>query len=69
MPLQDLILILLGKELDKRPCFCHKAHHIKSHAFFRGVNCDSIHNVSKPPFILHLLQVYDMKEIKGVEIE
>lgn len=69
MPLRDLILRLLEKEPEKRVGFSHGAHHIKSHAFFRGVNWDSIHKVSRPPFIPCLLPIDDMKEIEGVDIE
>lgn len=69
MPLRDLILRLLEKEPEKRLGFFYGSRHIKSHAFFRGVNWDSIHNVSRPPFIPCLLPLDDMMEIDGVDIE
>ncbi|XP_062222841.1 serine/threonine-protein kinase OXI1-like isoform X2 [Phragmites australis] len=46
-PLRDLIARLLEKDPGKRL----GAHGVKRHAFFRGVDWDSVLDVARPPFI------------------
>jgi len=46
-PLRDLIIRLLEKEPSKRPT----AEDIKKHLFFKGLNWDTVHCISRPPFV------------------
>ncbi|KAH9321374.1 hypothetical protein KI387_016013 [Taxus chinensis] len=50
-PLRDLITRLLEKEPSRRLGSRNGAQEIKEHSFFKSLGWDTIHRVSRPPFV------------------
>ena len=49
--LQDLVAKLLVKDPGQRLGFWSDAQEIQAHPFFSGVHWDSLHHITRPPFI------------------
>ena len=69
--LQDLIANLLVKEPHQRLGFWSDALEIQAHPFFLGVHWDSLHHITRPPFIplVELPQQCSYSQYRDIEIE
>ncbi|KAF5208349.1 Serine/threonine-protein kinase [Thalictrum thalictroides] len=65
--LRDLIKKLLEKDPEKRI----SVEEIKGHDYFKGINWDSIVEISRPPYIPPMKWDYeiDLEEIEGIDVQ